>query len=169
MHPIRSYFAKKPHILASHPNQHLFLLHIIMLSSTTWLAQAVILGLSATIGTASPVVDARDQWATQESTLSITTYDAPNCHGNSASTNPVIYGHNHEPVHFFSFSLSRALVAGEQLDFSTYAPAPTNDGTDPACDRFVSSVWAAESGNMMNGNCGNIDNIGAACFRMWHE
>ena len=140
-----------------------------MLSSNSkvWLAPALIIALSAALGSTSPTLNARDQWYNQASTLTVTTYEGPNCVG-ASTVSPIIYGHNHEPGHIGSYMLSRPLVTGEQLDFSTYAAAPTNDGVDMACDKYVMSAWEGPSSAAAN-TCGNINPGVATCLRMWHS
>ena len=76
-----------------------------------------------------------------------------------------------------SFSLNRALVAGEQLDFSgpplamqSGVAAGLQDGqgvslsTDQACALFSEGFL----GNASQG-CTSLDDVSATCFRIWNH
>ena len=131
----------------------------------------LIVGASALPSSPPQALEARDIWSNQASTLGIFTYAAADCVGDHVMTNPVIYGHDHEPGNFTSVRFNRDLKAGEELDFSSYSSAPNNYGIDKACAQVVGFVYA-NTGPSKAATCTNLKNPFngfANCFRLWHS
>ena len=121
--------------------------------------------------TLTPVVSARDKNAGANSTLNLEAYTGPGCTGAFQMIANVIYGRNEEPLntaHIGSYKLSRALLAGEQLDFSTSNAGQTSagpDGIDFRCDHFLSTVTTLASFNVAE-TCINVIGGPARCYRL---
>ncbi|MCJ1454084.1 hypothetical protein MMC28_004434 [Mycoblastus sanguinarius] len=119
----------------------------------------------------------------QYSGLAISTWDFTNCQGDPSVKNTnVQYDASTTPTGVIrSFTLSRPLLDGEQLDFSAGGSIVNpitrakkrgdgvniNGGGPADCEAFVSSV-TSEMSQGMNTGCQDVTGV-PACFRLWHH
>ena len=105
-------------------------------------------------------IDRREILAHTPSSLKIVAYAGMYCQGQGAPIPNVQYSYDY-PGQIHSYFLSRDLVPGEQLDFSTFSV--TKGISNPACGKYL-----ATTPNEVVKGCYQLD-VMATCLRLWHH
>ncbi|MCJ1398044.1 hypothetical protein MMC11_001241 [Xylographa trunciseda] len=105
-------------------------------------------------------LDRREILAHTASGLELIAYSGFNCRGKGMPFPNVHYSYDY-PGQILSYSLSRDLAPGEQLDFSTFGLV--KGISNPACGTYL-----AEVPNEVVKGCYQLDTA-AECFRLWHH
>ena len=108
----------------------------------------------------------REQFDGQTANLIITTYNAPGCPQGASASYDITYG-NAVITDTWSYSLSRDLQDGEQLDFSVYTPNEGNiNGVPAACTQFAETTNPDPNtgANLLANNCLGVGNMANVSF-----
>ena len=139
-------------------------MHLTSSVSLLGLLSAIPLALS--IPTQIPdTLTRRDQFDGQSANLTITTFNSPNCAqggpGQENASFDMTYG-KQVLSDLWSYTLSRDVQDGEQLDFSVYTPSEGNiNGVPAACTQFAetTSPDPVTNNNLQAGTCYGIGNM----------